>query len=712
VKASRARKHKNRKLSTAKRRSNKQILPALIAVGGACGLAAAPVSALELGNIRIDSSLGQPLRASIAYALNPNEQMFDFCIFLKPGLTANGIPVLSNARITITDGAIVLNGRVPIREPLLAMQLSVNCPYTAHLARNYTLMLDPALPTADEPVARDTDAAALTPAQTPTVTASGLAGAQKPTPTVPTRVRPQDNTPIAASSRYLVQAGDSLSQIVARIENRSVALWPAVEVIFAVNPDAFLNDDRNLLKAGSWLVIPDMSGETVVAAASDASPVPQTAVAPDAQSSASYTGVTATETATAPAEVAEPASVPEAAAATVEAAAEPAIATNEAPARPEMRPGDIIIGSDSPFVIPVGSDEIVDIPEVAIESQPIAKPAPPIVSRNTGDDGTSGAWSWLLWLGGTGLALILGLLMFGRQLRQRFGSVAVSAPAVPSRRVDDPPAAQSPGADVDFDFDDDTLNSQAMTLDVDLGAGTGLQDGSEMDVAQDYGFSASGDNDYQVDLEITEHASRDEEAQPTDIIPPERHPDSTVLESEIMPSDDDAVPEGDTTEDYDMSMIVDATKHALEDITATTKDLQAVLVAADSESESDSSGQTTRQQTSIKNADYQILEQDYEDEMTATQALNKEIEEAAQALAERMDEVDINGDTTEMPVSPDVDTTAELTANLQPSGKAQNEDFADSGNIPELLVENPLGEIDSTSEMESGSIDTKKSKAS
>ena len=172
---------------------------------------------------------------------------------------------VSNARVTITDGAIILNGRRPIREPLLAMQLSVNCPYTAHLARDYTLMIDPALPTDGERVALRNEAEPLTPVQISTVTATDIVTAQKPRPAVPTRrVRPQDDTPIATSSRYLVQTGDSLSQIASRIENRSVALWPAVAEIFAANPDAFLNNDPNLLKAGSWLVIPDMTGGSAV----------------------------------------------------------------------------------------------------------------------------------------------------------------------------------------------------------------------------------------------------------------------------------------------------------------------------------------------------------------------------------------------------------------------------------------------------------------
>lgn len=709
MKAPNARKHKNRKMSTAKRKTNMQILPALVAVGGACGLAAAPASALELGQIRVDSTLGQPLRASIAYALSPNEQMFDFCIFLKPGRSANGIPVVGNVRIAITDSVIVLNGRTPIREPLLAMQLSVNCPYTARLARDYTLMIDPALPGESDPVALSTDAAPLIPVETSTETAANIVSARKPAPIVPASVRPQDDTPIATSSRYLVQAGDSLSQIAARIENRSVALWPAVDAIFAVNPDAFMNNDRDLLKAGSWLLIPDMTDASTVATTISSSAVQQNTVDSDAESSAAYSGVAVADTSAAPVPEAVAATTEEAAeplAAPLAEAAEPVIATIAEVTRTEMRPGDIIVGTDSPFIIPIGANEVVDIPDIAIEAPLIARPAPAIVSRETGDGGISGAWSWLIWLGGTGLALMLGLFMFGRQLRERFGSVAVGTPAVPSRRDGDEPAPRPVISDIDYNFDDDTLNSRTISLDADLDAGTGLQDGGELDVAQDYGFSASGSNDYQLDLEITEQAAREEDLLPTDIIPPSEKKRETILENEILPTDDD-VAEDDVDEDYDMSMIVDATSVALDDITSTTKDLQAVLVATDDDSDSDDTVQTLN-----KEGDYQILEQDYEDEFTATQVLDKEIEEAARALAERMDDGDAGNDTTEMPVSLDAENTAELTANLPASGSAENEDFDDAGVIPDLTVEMPSAESDTVIEIDAGRSAAKKSKAS
>jgi hypothetical protein len=595
-------------------------------------------------------------------------------------------------------------------------------------------MIDPATSTDGELVALRNAAEPLTPVQMSTVTATDVVSEAKPRPSAPPSARPQDDTPIAMSSRYLVQTGDSLSQIASRIENRTVALWPAVAEIFAANPDAFLDNDPDLLKAGSWLVIPDLIGGSATATATATTTAPQTTSAPSAASSVSYTGVTVAETAAAPApaenagsatataeiaetaviiaEVADPAPVPQTESVPVVEAA-----------TPELRPGDFIVGTDSPFVVPVGADEIIDIRDIAIDGPQVSQPVPAIISGDTGD-GSSSGWSWLMWLGGAGLALILGLLMFGRQIRQRFGSVAVGAPSLPTRRSDDRAAPQPAViADTDYELNDDTLNSRSITLDADLGSGSGLQDAAEMDVAQDFGFSAASVTITKVDLEISEQAAREEEPQPTDIIPPERHADSTVLESEILPTDETG------SQEYDLSMMVDATKQILGDDNETAKDLMAVALETDDDTK----------------ANYQILEQDYEDELTATQALNKEIEEAARALVERMDEVevDVSIDTTEMPLpadsestaemplsgdsentaevplSGDSENTAELTAKLPASGDAQNEDFDDSSVIiPELAVdmaetaEMPLADSDATIEVESGSIDTKKSKAS
>jgi hypothetical protein len=338
------------------------------------------------------------------------------------------------------------------------------------------------------------------------------------------------------------------------------------------------------------------------------------------------------------------------------------------------------------------------------------------------------------------LALILGLLLFGRQIRERFGSVAVGAPAAPSRRqddgsaaqpvvedtpapqpvVEDTPAAQPVDSDLDYELHDDTLNLQSITLDADFDDGTGLHATAETDVSQDLGFLTAGASaDHKLDIEVIEHTAKEEDHAATDIIPPIEQQNESILENEILPSDEGA------TADYDISMMIDATKQILPDDLETAKDLMAVAL--------DEGGDTK--------SDYKILEQDYENELTATHVFNLEIEEAARALAEQRDGIDAGGgDTTEMPMSeapettaempkseaPEItaempvsensETAAELTAELPASGDAQNEDFDDSSVIiPELTVETaetPLPDSAATIEVESGSIDTKKSKAS
>jgi len=103
-----------------------------------------------------------------------------------------------------------------------------------------------------------------------------------------------------------------------------------------------------------------------------------------------------------------------------------------------------------------------------------------------------------------------------------------------------------------------------------------------------------------------------------------------------------------------------------------------------------------------------------EPELTAETPMSEESELTAETPMSEEPEM-----TAEMPTSENSEITAELTAKLTASGDAQNEDFDDSSVIiPELTVETaetaemPLQDSDATIEVESGSIDTKKSKAS
>ena len=395
----------------------------------------------------------------------------------------------------------------------------------------------------------------------------------------------------------------------------------------------------------------------------------------------------------------------------------------------EAQPGDVFVGNEIPA-------------DASIEGQESLAPIPVVETAQSSTESGSGAWTWLIWLAGTGVAIIGGLLLFGRRLRDRFGgdSAPDADPAL-SRRASDNADTQTNEtiAAVDFGFDDAgfdaaVMSQQTFQLDADLGAGTGLQEGSDMDVAQDFGFSAT-DEHAALDMEFSASDMQDEEQPETDIIPPQKDARETILDSEVPPdSDDDG--------EYDLSMIVDATKQAPGDAEGTTKDLNAVQLPAQPETDGTN-------YTLSKEVDYHILEQDYEDEMTQTQALNQDIEKAAMELVARMGEdtdsetADVpalesdvtaempvasadNEPTAEMPIalsedeitsalpsSKDADMTAELTAELPTDAVAENEDFIsdlDDTGVNEELTANMNLSGDETVEMEveGGTVDTKK----
>jgi len=698
------------------------LLPALVAVGGVCGLATSPVTALELGEVKVESTLGQPLRASIAYALNPNEQLFDFCIYLRPGGIDAAIPAISRARVTITNNTIILTGNTPIKDPLVSMQVAVDCPYTPNLSRQYTMIVDPVRSDATTRFAAVPNASSAATPQTAST-------AQQTRPTAaPARVQAQaqasrttsNESPIATETEYLVRTGDSISGIASRIENRTIGLWPAISAIVAANPGAFIEGDPNKLMAGSVLVIPALSSIPVEAERPAEQTVADAAQQNDLVETVSLEAdvvvalpnpVQQAVAATAVEPVAEPTeSIPEFApiepVAVVDEVFVETTASNEpvvenllieepfieekesagSAADAELRPGDIVVATESS----ASGDSVV---------------VPVVSSVNSSTTSTSGAWSWLIWLGGSGLAITGGLLLFGRKLREMFGSVAIGGPEESVAPAEEEPTQTNPTiSDVDFQFDD-VMPEDAISLDADLDAGTGLQDGADMDVAQDFGFSTTGEVNNEIDHEFTEEAAREIEEDPTDMIAPShREEDSSILETESSADDDD----------YDMSMIVDATKQSIDEFDATAKDLQAVQIGAPADDEYLLSDNTLNQ-----DVDLEVLEQDYEDELTATQALNVEIEKAAAELVTKMEEPESAlspealalEPTAEMPArrSDDPEITAELTANIQGDIEAVNDDDAIEDD-PDITSKLAAAGSDITVEMqvESGRVDTKK----
>jgi hypothetical protein len=279
-------------------------------------------------------------------------------------------------------------------------------------------------------------------------------------------------------------------------------------------------------------------------------------------------------------------------------------------------------------------------------------------------------------------AMITTNSMFGR----RFRGESIPAPSAPQadqpyhRRASDNETTETESieaVDVDFDLSDDSPTEENLILDADLVMGTGLAAGSSSDVTQDFGYAASTELD--VELPFEPIAQVDDG---TDILPPMRIEESSILKSEVLPEEDD----------YDMSVMIDATKMPLPD-DITERDLKAVEVDIDDES------MTVESYTINKEVDFQVLEQDYEDELTATQALNEEITRAAAELvaAQKLKDSSPDDDaTTEMPLATvtELDITAQMPIQsdviVDPDATGVNEAIAANDTDDDETAEMPI----------------------
>ncbi len=552
------------------RRTNRRCsVSALMAIGGS--FAALPASALELGEIDVQSRLGQPLRASVAYALAPWESLSNSCVNVLPG---DGLPGVGPVRITVANGVIALTGDTVLREPMVAARIAVNCAHTANLSREYTLFLDPP---ASEP------AAFVAPVrETIPISETPPAGAPRPAQSAPANSK----AIIEKSSRYQVQPGETASEIALRIQDRNAGLWPTVFALVEHNPDAFVGNDPNKLLAGSWLTIPESLGGRPV-------PVTKTAGAPAASP---ITSNTAADTLPSVAET--PLAAPLSDLAQDADSMAPDSATTpitELPAETESQ--QPIPVDDNPFVELERSGERLVTPDTALPGPEPSSASPnvttAIAAPNTPPTtGTRSGWLW--WLAGAGVASVLALLLFRRRTHDEDEVITASSPM---RRSTDFAGAESTPPQIA----DESPTDENLLLDAEI-------------------VAANADDDISVEFVTDFNVTANDEVDETDVLPTLKAED--ILDSEVLPED----------EDYEDSDILNA--------------LRSV-----DESTPDEDAEPAVNETIALEPDYTVIEQDYEEELTATQTLNAEIERAAAELAEHMEdsEADDADETAALP---------------------------------------------------------------
>ena len=239
-----------------------------IAILAAALTLAAPLAAYAagLGRLTVLSPLGQPLNAEIEIVSlqSGEEQGLSARIAPMEAFRQAGIepsPVLAVARLTIErrDGRAVIRITTPqpISEPFLELLVELQW-NTGRLVREYTFLLDP-------PEYKGPQAIAAAPVTKPP------APEAKPLP--PVEAKPEakpaapepakEPAPVAAvpgESAYEVKKGDTLGEIARQHLPPGVSLNQMLIAIYRANPDAFIRENVNLVRAGRILTIPSAEG--------------------------------------------------------------------------------------------------------------------------------------------------------------------------------------------------------------------------------------------------------------------------------------------------------------------------------------------------------------------------------------------------------------------------------------------------------------------
>jgi len=246
---------------------------ALSAVAAAALCAGSSTWALGLGRLAVQSALGEPLRAEIDVTSLTSDEAGSLRVRVAPsdayrtaGIDYNA--VLPGTQVTLARRA---DGRPYLRlvsdrvvlEPFVDVILELNWA-SGRLVREYTLLFDPpamarAPAPAPAPVAPLIAAAPPAPRPAaPPVAAEPRAPAPAPE-TRPAVTRAPAAAPRPTASQvdsYEVRRGDTLTRIAGHTQRPGVSLDQMLVALFRSNPQAFMNDNMNRLRAGAVLQVP------------------------------------------------------------------------------------------------------------------------------------------------------------------------------------------------------------------------------------------------------------------------------------------------------------------------------------------------------------------------------------------------------------------------------------------------------------------------
>ncbi len=226
----------------------------------------AQVNAIGLGEMQVNSRIGQPLDATVPVTLGSGESLPKDCVAPTRGNGGLGTP----ANVNVSTPAATQPGTYSLRvtsanalhEPMYEISLVIDCPGTPVLLRQYVLMLDlPGMPAATT-TRGDTLSVPVTGAirtATPLPSRAVAAATRGNSVRRSARTLQRTRTPIPAGQPYRVSEGDTLSTIAARIDGRLAnTTWQVANRIFEANPNAFIRGNPDMIKLGSLIEIPSV----------------------------------------------------------------------------------------------------------------------------------------------------------------------------------------------------------------------------------------------------------------------------------------------------------------------------------------------------------------------------------------------------------------------------------------------------------------------
>ncbi len=236
--------------------------PTRCALALSIGLAFAAPTAYSagLGRITVQSALGQPLRAEVEITAVSREEAASLAVrlasvaaFRQANLDFN--PALTGVRVSLDrrgEAGFVVRIASPtaVNEPYLDLLIELTSS-TGRVLREYTILLDPPALRASQDVVAP--ATGRPPAPAP------LAAAPAPAPAAAARAAPARPAaaPAPRPSTYDVKRGDTLGNIAERTRPAAASLDQMLVALFRANPEAFIGENMNNLRADSVLTIPE-----------------------------------------------------------------------------------------------------------------------------------------------------------------------------------------------------------------------------------------------------------------------------------------------------------------------------------------------------------------------------------------------------------------------------------------------------------------------